>query len=196
MPVVNPGFAHVAHVHSLTGDPEEMVSTYGVAVDVGTDPNGLATALHSIWVTNVVDNLLGNTYQLLRTEVLVGADPEPLQGVFAFTEVGPNATARAPQNCALLVQKRSALGGRANRGRMFVPGVLPEGNVNDQGMITAGTLASMQAAFDGLLSDISGAMTGAVDGMVVLHESALDPTPVTSLVVQPLIATQRRRLRP
>jgi len=198
MPVViPPGFAHVAHITTLDSDVEEMVTTYGVGVIDDPTPNTLATDLHDTWATRIVTPLYGDTYQLIRTEVRIGQPAgEPLQGVHSEIVLGIGSTARLPQNCAVLVQKRSALGGRANRGRMYVPGTLGESVVSDSGSITSANLSGQQTAFNNLLTDLDTAFPLSITGMVILHSSALDPTVVTSLNVQQLISTQRRRLRP
>jgi len=195
--IIPPGFAHVAHVTTLDSDVEEMVTTYGVSLSDSPVPNELAEDLHTGWGNNIVTPLYGDTYQLVRTEVRIGQDGgEPLQGVHSAVVLGIGSTARLPQNCAVLVQKRSALGGRANRGRMYVPGTLGESVVSDSGSITSSNLSGQQTAFNNFLTALQVGFGSFVTDMVILHSSALEPTIVTSLNVQQLISTQRRRLRP
>lgn len=198
MPVIiPPGFAHVAHITTLDTDVEEMVTTYGVGLSDSPNPNELAEDLHTAWGNFIVVPLYGDTYQLTRTEVRIGQDGgEPIQGVHSAIVSGVGTGARLPQNCAVLVQKRSASGGRANRGRMYVPGTLGEASVSDAGAISPSNLTGQQDAFTDLFEALDTGFGSFVTGMVVLHSSALAPTPVTSLIVQALISTQRRRLRP
>lgn len=106
---------------------------------------------------------------------------------------GTGSSMAVPPNSAVLIQKVTALGGRAGRGRMYWPG-WPEGNVDSAGVLGEPTRtnfeAEIQAFFDLLaLGDLS---------PVLLHAEGSPistPTPITSFQVSPTMATQRRRLR-
>jgi hypothetical protein len=84
-----------------------------------------------------------------------------------------------------------APGGRRARGRMFLPPFgLHEGNVSPNGMLEDDFVADTQAILALWFADID---------MVLLHDSATpgapEPYPLTNLVLDNRIATQRRRLR-
>lgn len=113
-----------------------------------------------------------------------------------------------PPQIALLVQKNTALGGRRGKGRMFWPG-LPEGDVDPGGVLRSGVAASWQGMFDAFLDGLSSNDIA----MHLLHDPATHwvlvdgqprripnvgsvppaPSPVTSLTVKSVVATQRRR---
>ena len=102
--------------------------------------------------------------------------------------------AAPPANCAVLVHKRTARGGRRGRGRLFVPWAISEGDVDEVGKISTSTVGALQTKFNNLLTQLT---TNNVP-MVLLHSEGQTPAGapnlVTSLVVDPLISTQRRRL--
>lgn len=107
--------------------------------------------------------------------------------------VGAIASAGVPNNCAVLARKQTNLGGRQNRGRVYLPGQ-PEGNVNDEGVMLPGALGNWQTAAAAWLAN-SNAIVG-ITGMVILHTAVgVAPTLVQSMSVSDLMATQRRRMR-
>jgi hypothetical protein len=105
---------------------------------------------------------------------------------------GTNAV--LPSNCALLIHKRSARGGRRGRGRLFVPWHNAEVEVGTNGQITPSALTTMQASWTAFFNEL---VTQGVP-MQILHQPGNSdeggPTPVTSLSLDPLVSTQRRRL--
>ncbi len=118
-------------------------------------------------------------------------------GVYVNNIPMTNAGSFLPQNCAFLLHKRSGLGGRKNRGRMYLPGV-NEALVDDKGLMSTTAINGVNAAAAATLADII-AIEG-VERMVILHTQPLGPvgtvpTPVTTLLLDPVLGTQRRRLR-
>lgn len=96
-----------------------------------------------------------------------------------------------PPNTALLVKIGSGLVGRKNRGRMYIPGVLLEDEVDASGGINSSTRTGLQAMMTHL-----GEAIGLISGeIVILHSDVSDPTIATSVNVDGTVATQRRRLR-
>jgi hypothetical protein len=99
-----------------------------------------------------------------------------------------------PPNCAVLVHKRTARGGRRGRGRLFWPWTVQEGQVEENGSIQTSSLTQQQTAANATLT----ALTANFVPMVLLHSPGLTtaglPNLVTQLIVDPLISTQRRRL--
>lgn len=96
----------------------------------------------------------------------------------------------APQ-IAALVQKRTGLVGRANRGRCYWPAFVRESEVDSGGVIDGSSLADYQAIADELVTRL--AVLGAQ--MQIFHNDVSDPTPVTSFQVSGQTATVRRRNR-
>lgn len=104
-----------------------------------------------------------------------------------------------PTNCAVLVQKRTSVAGRNQRGRMYIPPtVVSEANVDTVGVIADTPLGVMNVAW----AEQYLAMVDAEFLPYLLHGGtkadpthAPPPTAITSFLVEPMIATQRRRLR-
>jgi hypothetical protein len=194
------GFAHVLQSLTLEGDADPMAITYGVELqpDVPLNPNVMAQDLANAFATAWASTL-GAPYTLTQTEVRF---PQGDQGgfgvgIFASNFGMANAGSFLPQNCAFLVHKRTALGGRRHRGRMYLPGV-NEALVDNKGLMSSTAIGGVNAAAAQFLNLIV-----AVDGierMVILHTTSLGPvqvtpTPVTLLQLDPVLGTQRRRLR-
>lgn len=128
-------------------------------------------------------------------ELTVGQD-----GGGSFVEVGTTTSAGTrtgvmnPPNVAILVSKRTSSGGRRGRGRLFLPWALLAGEADDVGVITGGVVTATQTAFTNFLA----ALATDLHEMVLLHNTGISatpsPTPVTTLRVETLVATQRRRL--
>lgn len=196
--VIPQGYAHVVHSLQLTGDPDPFAVTYGVDCVVGSTPAGIATELDGFF-----DTLMGqmsNQITLINTDVRFQEDPPPappVVGSKANSQAGAGTGAILPQNCAYLVHKRTATGGRGGRGRMYLPGV-DEAQASNIGAINLANVAGLVNSLNTLLTSINSGVT--VAQMVILHDSngvhaADPPRVVTSLTLDPVIATQRRRLR-
>ncbi len=201
MLVIPAGNAHVLHSIGLFGDPEPMAVTYGVKIVSGNARPLLQIAqdLHLLFHTAVTGRC-SDQYALLSTSLITpdGETPTDPRNVEVYTERKPFGADAAPlpQNCTYLIQKRSGLGGRRRRGRLYLPPP-PEGAVGPTGLLTAGELGLMQTAMTNWLAAMN--TSPGIEDMVILHSTGISgtpaPTPVNQLVVSPTIATQRRRLR-
>jgi hypothetical protein len=89
-----------------------------------------------------------------------------------------------------LIHKKTALAGRKNRGRMYIPD-MEESQVNNNGLLNGSAVALLQDIADAWFG-----LTGA-DALIgapqVLHEDASAPTEITAMTVETTVATQRRR---
>lgn len=163
---------------NLTGsnDPDAVASIIQGAID---NAGGLASIVDNGCTLGPVEIRLGQ----------VGADP--LLGFASTTFLGTRSQSSVSPNVALLVKKRSALGGRMNRGRMFIPWAVREDQLDEGGIIAAADVTTAQNAMNTMLADL----TAANVPMHIFHQTALVLAPaVTALIVDPLVATQRRRL--
>lgn len=191
--VIPSGNAQIIHRFSLAGDPEEMLTTYGVDISTRGDTDAtIAAGERDRFLAAWPPAGWSDEYVYLGVRALIGAGAGPPAVVEAPSATPGLATMNTPpQNCCVLVKKQSLLGGRGNRGRMFWPPfALSEANVASNGMLDPDFVADTQLLMDALATDL---------GLRILHDStspgALPPTEVTSLVVDGRIATQRRRLR-
>lgn len=208
MPVyVPPGCARVIHSIRLTNDPDPMAVTYGLMPldgDVTFTPQAITDELHDafgdFWI-----QAGDSDYTLTQTETYwnLDADSDTEEvAVKAENRVSGTILDTLPQNNAFLVHKRTGKSGRRNRGRLYLPGV-EETAVDDRGVLTGAFLGTYQGWLTTWLARF-GAGALLEFGMCILHTypeggstagSEMDPTRVTSLVLDPVIATQRRRLR-
>lgn len=195
------GYAHIGMQFRHNLDPEPWWVTWGVDVsDFGTTDLAEIGAgnINAFWPTFV--DQFSTAVTLLGCQVRLGDDSaSPPVHFQADGRNGSNTDAKLPQNCALLVKKQTGLGGRQHRGRMFMPGVLSEGEVDAVGQISSASMTSLTGDVVNFLSALESGVGEGPMPMVVLHnQTGTDtplPTPVTSLVVDPRISTQRRRLR-
>jgi hypothetical protein len=99
-----------------------------------------------------------------------------------------------------LIHKRTSRGGRRGRGRMYIPWASPTSDIGETGVVTSTRVTAAQSAINAWRT----AVIAAAGPIVLLHRPSTPgtthpstpgpPDEVSSLVVDPLVATQRRRL--
>jgi hypothetical protein len=120
------------------------------------------------------------------------AGPLELYTSIIAPQAGSAARNSPPPQVATVIRKRTAAVGKAYRGRCFFPGLLDETNVDENGIITPAGVIALQAKADIWMASRDELDNG---GLWLFHQKSLvTPTPVTNLVVQPIVRTQRRRL--
>ena len=192
---IPPGFAELWVKTTFTGDAEPMFYRLGLvlAVGVGGDLTGTNNIVQA-WQT-AIRPCVSSSVTLNGGYVLWGQDGGDLRiDSTIAVQAGTGGATNLPPNTALLVRKLTGLGGRRNRGRMFIPGV-PNTNVTSAGAIGGATLPTYQTAIDAARTAV--VATAEVTAVALFHDSApFAPTTITTLEAQALVATQRRRLRP
>lgn len=201
--VIPQDYAEVVQSLILSGDAEPMAVTYAVGIDSGAPPasaSSLAADLRSAFVT-AFSAFFNPLFTISQCEVRWQdtAPPAPPQ-----IGVGPGSTIATgsagtllPQNSAFLVHKRTSVAGRGGRGRMYFPGVY-ESQANNIGQVDPAAVSAFNTSLASFLAAVPG-VTGVIN-MVVLHDSlgafaGAPPAIITALDCDPVIATQRRRLR-
>jgi hypothetical protein len=184
------------------GDPEAWYVTWGADItDYGGDYIAAAgyadVSFSNFWLSRFYTS---TTLEGVRFKVGQDGGP-PINGFYPLGDVGTSGTAKLPQNCALLIDKFTARPGRTGKGRMFMPGVLREGDVNNVGVLTSAFYSEMANSAGNWLEDLAAPADDVAppQPMVLLHNEGVpggtSPTPVVGFVPQHTIATQRRRLR-
>lgn len=187
MPTIPAGNSLVTHVHNCPapGGNKLMTVTYGVA----NFPDAvLAEYLHETYNTFIWSILGHVNSELVETVVR----DEVTAANFVQVDAGGNTNEPLPPNTALLVRKGTGLIGRPYRGRMYMPSMIFENDILNNGTMDSADRDSYQGHFDNWLDELQ---TGMATNMVLLHSAAIAPTVVTDLTVDATIATQRRRLR-
>lgn len=199
------GFIDCAVQMTNEGDPEPYFCTHGSSWDSGSQT--MQEAADNVFLS-FVDGWRSEMPALVTLDKAIcrfGSDGADVVVESSNVPVAGTGTgARLPQNCAALVTKNTGLGGRQFKGRCYVPGVLQEDQVSATGAIVPAFVVTLQAAaqawFDGLAFGAQGSVPLTPTPMHLLHSPPLvgptpAPTPVLALVVDAVIATQRRRLR-
>ncbi len=204
MPQIIPlDHADVVQSFSLIGDPEPMAVTYGVKLDAASlpaSPGILAAELRNAFATAMQpffhpDFRITNT--TVRWQDSLAPNP-PSIGVGVGTTSGTGAPGTLlPQNSAFLVHKNTNQGGPRGRGRFYLPSVY-ESQASNLGQVDTAAINGTNSSLAAFLSNVLALPS--VLSMVILHDSLGisapgAPTIVQSLSVDPVIATQRRRLR-
>lgn len=190
--VIPENYALCAWQFALTGDPEIMVTTCGVD-NVGPAAGQAAADNLADDFTQAFDAasiLVG--YRYLGVKLYVGQAPGlPILFEAPRDVAGTNAGPALPQNVAMLIRKTSAIAGRRGRGRMYLPPmVLGEDSISPVGVIGSAQMAVIQPKITAWLDSES--------PKVILHSDVpapMAPTPITSFILDSMVATQRRRLR-
>lgn len=201
--IIPPGYLQAVYVLQLDGDGEDMVVTCGHEIDSASGATGedAPNDLFGAFATNILPVSFGAHYTLDSVVCYVGQDgPTTVEISTATPDTGIGAATTLPPNSAYLVRKRTDLGGRRGRGRMYLPCVA-EGAVDNVGNVSSGTVAAIQTALDEWHEHLTALVGGRLYPPVVLHRSEgigtePAPTPVTRFTIDSKIATQRRRLRP
>jgi hypothetical protein len=192
MPIIPDGFAQVNFVFTGGAVPTGAEVTFGLNIEeYGNPPASLAEDVGTAFFPVMGELNAGVNLTAVRAKY--GPSITGPSGEFAFSEGGGDGGAASTPGLAWLVHKTTSLGGRAGRGRMYLPG-LSEADVGGDGSISETPRALLEAD----LATFMGDLTSLLLIPVVLHgdESPISlPTAITSLNVDSLAATQRRRMR-
>lgn len=194
--IIPAGFAQVNLIFGGTSLPNGAQITFGVEMTdpVAFSPSSVANDVRTAWDACGIEAQLVNTQSMTGILVKFGPNSTGPSGLFPGAGAGTAATVGVTPNTSILVAKQTESGGRAGRGRFYLPGI-PEANVDAAGVIAGATLTAIQGA----MTDFLGKLDVADVPMKLLHAEGTsvitEPLDVTSLVVSNRVATQRRRLR-
>lgn len=188
------GYAQVNMRFTGVAVPSGAEMTFGVANGGDLSPLDIATVVDGAWAAaNLRDNQC-NDLSLTSILVKLGPNATGASAEFGTDRSGLASGAGVPPNVSVLIRKVTDSGGRAGRGRFYMPG-FTEGSVDESGAIAGAVLSTMQGQADTFLDELAGAFCP----MALLHgslDAPIDvPLEVTALVVDARVATQRRRLR-
>jgi hypothetical protein len=198
MPLAIPvGYCLGVITHSQPFGNQTQLITIGFgAPSAVTDPNEIAELLYtaytgatSLWQPSKV----ADSSRLVGTKIYWQDEPDLKLGEYLLSSDGTrSAQPPSPQVCAI-VKKRTAGVGRRYRGRFYLPAsFLSASTVGPSGIIDTTPLNDLNARAE----VFRGNMVTQDMAPVLLHtESPFTPTPITSMPVENMIGTQRRRLR-
>lgn len=186
-----PDSAYAEITIEFHGDAVPLGAATSFGIELGlTEPGDALVAIEAL-----LDPLVGGvcTGEVGVSKVVLKRGPEETGPTFelASTIEGGLGGSAAPPNVSLLVKKPAVgVSGRFS-GRMFWPAV-PEGSISPAGILSPSYHFDANTLFgefhEALVADV---------GVIPVIFSATDESPRLSdtYVVQPVVATQRRRLR-
>jgi hypothetical protein len=196
-------------VQPIQRTDSSRASVLTFAVNVSGTPS-LSVAQDAIndfqdnFATNIMPLVDTDAQALAPTIRLGDGSSTPFEAIGGATPAAGSSTDdKVPPQVACLVKKVTGLGGKANRGRTYYPYMLDQGVVNESGTIGSTALAALQTAvdtfFNQLITDtipmvIANRVFSILLGRPVLTAYELGPA-VQNLIVESLVATQRRRVR-
>lgn len=188
------GQAQCIFVIGLTGDPEAMLTTIGVAGNVTPTVAGANIMFEEFEATFL--ELMGGAYVLnaaIWQQFPEGGIVEA-QSTNAASPAAAGGTV-LPSNTAILIHKFTNGVGRGRKGRMFIPGV-PEDAADAGGVLSAGALSDWNDAAAEFLTTWN---AGEDLPELYLNRGVTQgggSDQITSMTCDARVATQRRRMRP
>lgn len=155
-------------------------------------------------VEGVRDAWLDNIRAITDTDVTLDEvrwESQNFSGVVPVATAGSASLSGPPMNTSVLISYKAAEKGPRNRGRSYWPGLLPEGSVDERGVVTPATQATILSAMNAFWADVN-AIPEVLSHNIPQTDNPGQSSPpnlpwpqVISLTVGTLAATQRRRLR-
>ena len=193
------GFGSCAWEITSADGTSPFITTLGVEVDPVEDPADVANKLFDAYATTLLAQT-GNTFSLDRVILTIPVGDGTVGTV--ESNLVPDAGSLSGERCslsmAMLVNKRTSGIGRTSRGRMFLPGIIPQGAVDSSGLMLTATVTAYQIVVDNFLDALNG--TGGAFPIatppVLLHSDEVRaPTPINALTVSQKVGSLRRRIR-
>ena len=188
--IIPEGYSQVTFFFSGSPVPLGAAIVFGVQNISDSSPATVATQVRGAWSTGGLRASWSNLCTMSHVLVKNGPNDTGPSADVATTLLGSHADAPGGAQVSMLIGKVSSLGGRRGRGRMYIPAI-PESKIDPGGTLDATYASSAQTQATATLSAM---LTNNVP-MVLLHNDETIPTPVTSLAVSNIVATQRRRQR-
>lgn len=198
MALIPAGFGEITMILRTDGITRDLTWSVGIDPnDPDASPEDWSENAYT-YLTNVTNGLyaaagMSSKYRLLGVSGVKQMEEGPIIGQYLSTLVGTATALPVPVNTALLVNKNTALGGRRNRGRNYLPPTFPGEDQIDGAGVVANTYVNLT---DTKLEYFYDQLVLGVGQPVLFHQSApFTPTPITGWSTQNQCGTQRRRMR-
>jgi hypothetical protein len=209
MPSIPVGFAQVKFEFTVAGQPRPICSTLGIGRPEG-ESNPLSAkhladrmAEHFKAVFGAASTGEQWAFQGVTAAVQEMADSQDVAKSSAeYNFQGAWSQRNPPINCCLLVEKRTSKGGKRYRGRMYLPAAWVSSNATaSSGQLDNGERDSFGSKLTAFYNAITSPTMGTAFQPVLLHNQGeaggtnFIPTEITSFGIDPMLATQRKRMR-
>lgn len=196
--VIPSGYALAAWQFTSANGTAPFVTTCGVSVPSSV-PADLVDVANSLF-TEYANELLPATHTQMTLE-RVSLQVDTAGGLASYdsdlsSEGGGDSSAPMPYAAAIIMRKITAVGGRAGRGRMFLPGTASENVVDQNGIVDSVQRAALNTAMENLWDQH--AVTIPTSNPVLLHDEASPvtaPSTITSFQCSTLVGWIRDRIR-
>lgn len=172
-----------------------MVVTFRVLAPWEDSAETVATDVANAWSDDEsFVKLMSDDYTV--ESYIVGRVQEEFLGLPFSGTIGPNSgglveqAIMAPQ-AALIVTKRSNIGGHKGRGRMYIPALTPLSANADRTAWSSSEFTNIDTCVQTFFSLLQGGES--TQGMSLPNGTSSDPITVTSLAHRSYFGTQRRR---
>lgn len=200
--VIPPGFGLAAFVLTGPAGTQPYVTTCGVDLDgVGGDWEEAANSAFTAFQQAVVP-YINDALTFDRVTLSIGSDGPGGSVDSTLAPVPCSASgAFAPTAMSAILRKTTSSLGRSGRGRFFMPAVVQEAGVDDNGQLTTSFATSLgEMALDFWTALATGSDDPTFNSPlppVLLHSEtvAAAPTPITSFRVQTTVGWIRGRIR-
>lgn len=193
--IIAAGYSQANLFWQAVGSVRPSEVTLGFKEDAPSNATSQAIAVYNAATISgsvAAAGMMNNSWTFLGVRVMLMTESGPTIGEKFTTVTGSLGSTPVPINTAVLIRKTTSLGGRKNRGRMFVPPCsLPEANVDQMGVINSTSLTSLQTQWTLFYNSL----TGADLEPKLFHTSDPVATQINAFNVQSVCATQRRRMR-
>lgn len=196
--VIPPGFGLAQFVLTGPAGTQPYVTTLGVDLSAaGGDFVVAANSAKSAYASTI-GTTTSSALTLDRVTLSVGQDGP---GGSVDSNTPPTTFTRTgsfpPTAMSAIARKVTNDLGRRGRGRMFIPGVLSENEVDEDGTVVAARRTALNTTMGSFFAALVEAGAGEVAlEPVLLHSSApTDPTPITAFAVSDLVGWIRGRIR-
>ena len=195
--VIPPGYGSAAFTFTGPVGTQPFIFTLGVDIsDFGGDhvfaANLVKASFASAFATEVSSSLT-----LDRVTLAVGQDGP---GGSVDSNTAPDTFSRSgsfpPTAMSCIVRKVTNELGRRGRGRMFIPGIVSENEVDEDGSIVPARQTAIQGVLDTWYENLAYGATELSLQPVLFHSAAPTmPTEITAFAVSDLVGWVRGRIR-
>jgi len=195
--VIPPGYGNAAFTLTGAVGTQPYITTLGVDIsEYGGDHVAAANTL-KLTFANAFATEMSSSLTLDRVTLTVGQDGP---GGSVDSDTAPDSFSRSgqfpPTAMSCIVRKVTNDLGRRGRGRMFIPGIVSENEVGEDGSIVPARQTAITGVLDDWYQELSEPLAGISLQPVLFHASAPTiPTPITGFAVSDLVGWVRGRIR-